>query len=396
MVGACHLAGRRLFAVANPRPVYRHVYFRPAAKPRGPLQYHHGLRRLVRHHHALQCLGTHLAEPEKNLRDRAGHRRRESEGAQDCPVCLAHELPALHSHAHVHGRAVARTALLTPPVPVPADLPQQVARALAEDVGAGDLTAALIPADRLGRASVITREPAIVCGIPYVEASFAQVDERVRLKWQVAEGDSAAAGRLLLGIEGPARALLTGERTALNFLQLLSGTATAAHSYAALLKGTHCRLLDTRKTIPGLRSAQKYAVRVGGGHNHRMGLFDGILIKENHIVAAGSIARAVGAAKRGRPQVPVEVEVENLSELRQAIDAGADIAMLDESSLGASREAVAVTLGSAKPLKLEASGGITTATIREIAETGVDFISVGSITKHVHAVDLSMRFEFQT
>ena len=156
-------------------------------------------------------------------------------------------------------------------MPVPADLPQQVARALAEDVGAGDLTAALIPADRLGRASVITREPAIVCGIPYVAASFAQVDERVRLKWQVAEGDSAAAGQLLLGIEGPARALLTGERTALNFLQLLSGTATAAHTYAALLEGTKCRLLDTRKTIPGLRSAQKYAVRVGGGHNHRMG-----------------------------------------------------------------------------------------------------------------------------
>ena len=282
------------------------------------------------------------------------------------------------------------------PVPVPADLPQQVARALAEDVGAGDLTAALIPADRLGRASVITREPAIVCGIPYVEASFAQVDERVRLKWQVAEGDSAAAGRLLLGIEGPARALLTGERTALNFLQLLSGTATAAHSYAALLKGTHCRLLDTRKTIPGLRSAQKYAVRVGGGDNHRMGLFDGILIKENHIVAAGSIAHAVSAAKRGRPQVPVEVEVENLSELRQAIDAGADIAMLDEFSLEAMREAVALNAHSAKPLKLEASGGITTATIREIAETGVDFISVGSMTKHVRAIDLSMRFEFQS
>lgn len=281
-------------------------------------------------------------------------------------------------------------------MPVPADLPQQVARALAEDIGAGDLTAALIPADRLGRASVITREPAIICGIPYVEASFAQVDERVRLKWQTAEGDSAAAGQLLLGIEGPARALLKGERTALNFLQLLSGTATAAHSYAALLKGTHCRLLDTRKTIPGLRSAQKYAVRVGGGDNHRMGLFDGILIKENHIVAAGSIARAVGAAKRGRSQVPVEVEVENLSELRQAIDAGADIAMLDEFSLEAMREAVALNALAARPLKLEASGGITAATIREIAETGVDFISVGSITKHVRAVDLSMRFEFQT
>ena len=278
---------------------------------------------------------------------------------------------------------------------MPADVPQQVARALAEDVGAGDLTAALIAAERTGRAAVITREPAIVCGIPYVEASFAQVDPRVTLEWQIVEGDSVVAGQLLLKVAGPARALLTGERTALNFLQLLSGTATAAHDYAALLEGTPCRLLDTRKTIPGLRSAQKYAVRVGGGHNHRMGLFDGILIKENHIVAAGSIARAVGAAKRGPARVPVEVEVENLSELRQAIDAGADIAMLDEFSLQAMREAVAINAASPRPLKLEASGGITLTIIREIAETGVDFISVGSITKHVRAVDLSMRFEFE-
>ena len=281
-------------------------------------------------------------------------------------------------------------------MPAPADLPQQVARALAEDVGAGDLTAALIAADRTGRAAVITRDPAIVCGIPYVEASFAQVDPRVTLEWQIAEGDSVAPGQLLLEVAGPARALLTGERTALNFLQLLSGTATAAHAYAAVLEGTSSRLLDTRKTIPGLRSAQKYAVRVGGGHNHRMGLFDGILIKENHIVAAGSIAHAVSAAKRGPAQVPVEVEVENLSELRQAIDAGADIAMLDEFSLQAMREAVAINAASPRPLKLEASGGITLTTIREIAETGVDFISVGSITKHVRAIDLSMRFEFQT
>jgi nicotinate-nucleotide pyrophosphorylase (carboxylating) len=280
-------------------------------------------------------------------------------------------------------------------VPVPADLPQQVSRALAEDVGTGDLTAALIPPDRVGRAAVITREPAIVCGIPYVEASFGQIDARVRLKWQIAEGDSVAANRLLFTLEGPARALLTGERTALNFLQLLCGTATAAHSYAALLEGTNCRLLDTRKTIPGLRSAQKYAVRVGGGHNHRMGLFDGILIKENHIVAAGSIAKAVAGAKRSGARVPVEVEVENMAELQQAIEAGADIAMLDDFSLEALREAVAANANAPKPLKLEASGGITTATIGEIAATGVDFISVGSITKHVQAVDLSMRFEWQ-
>jgi len=281
-------------------------------------------------------------------------------------------------------------------VPVPADLPQLVARALAEDIGSGDLTAALIPADRTGRASVITREPAIVCGIPYVEASFRQIDPRVRLDWQIAEGAAAAAGRLLFTIEGPARALLTGERTALNFLQLLSGTAGAAHAYAALLEGTACRLLDTRKTIPGLRAAQKYAVRVGGGHNHRMGLFDGILIKENHIMAAGSIAHAVAGARRTGAQVPVEVEVESLSELRQAIDAGADIAMLDNFSLDAMREAVAANRQAQTPLRLEASGGITTATIRDIAKTGVDFISVGSITKHVQAVDLSMRFEWQT
>jgi nicotinate-nucleotide pyrophosphorylase (carboxylating) len=281
-------------------------------------------------------------------------------------------------------------------VAVPADLPQQVAGALAEDIGGGDLTAALVPADRVGRATVITRESAVVCGIPYVEATFEAVDPRVRLEWRVAEGDSVAANQLLFSLEGPARALLTAERTALNFLQLLSATATAAHSYAVLLEGTNCRLLDTRKTIPGLRSAQKYAVRVGGGHNHRMGLFDGILIKENHIMAAGSIAGAVTAARLGATHVPVEVEVENLSELRQAIAAGADIAMLDNFSLDAMREAVAVNASAAKPLKLEASGGITTATIREIAETGVDFISVGSITKHVRAVDLSMRFEWKT
>jgi nicotinate-nucleotide pyrophosphorylase (carboxylating) len=280
-------------------------------------------------------------------------------------------------------------------VPAPAGLRQQVAGALAEDVGGGDLTAVLVPAGQVGRANVITREPAIICGIPYVEATFDAVDPRVRLEWRVAEGESVAANQLLFSLEGPARALLTAERTALNFLQLLSGTATAAHSYAVLLAGTQCRLLDTRKTIPGLRSAQKYAVRVGGGHNHRMGLFDGILIKENHIMAAGSIAAVVAAAKLGTHQVPVEVEVENLQELNQAIQAGADIAMLDNFSLEAMRDAVALNAKAPKPLKLEASGGITTATIREIAQTGVDFISVGSITKHVRAVDLSMRFEWQ-
>jgi nicotinate-nucleotide pyrophosphorylase (carboxylating) len=283
---------------------------------------------------------------------------------------------------------------LQPSVPVPADLPQQVARALAEDIGAGDLTAALIPADRTGRATVITREAAVICGVPYVNATFDAIEPQVRIDWQVAEGERVKANQPLFNVEGPARALLTGERTALNFLQLLSGTATAANGYAVLLEGTKCRLLDTRKTIPGLRTAQKYAVRVGGGQNHRMGLFDGILIKENHIMAAGSIAKAVAEARRSGGQVPVEVEVETLSELQQAIAAGADIALLDEFSLQSMREAVAVNSAAKSPLKLEASGGISSSTIREIAETGVDYISVGSITKHVRAIDLSMRFEW--
>jgi len=282
-----------------------------------------------------------------------------------------------------------------PSVPVPADLPQQVAAALAEDVRGGDLTAALISPEKTGRATVITREAAILCGIPYVEAAFRKVDARVTFDWRVAEGDAVEADQILFTVDGPARALLTAERTALNFLQLLSGTASAAHTYAALLAGTRCRLLDTRKTIPGLRTAQKYAVRVGGGDNHRMGLFDGILIKENHIAAAGSIARAVAAAKRSAAKVPVEVEVEDLAQLQAAIDSGADIAMLDNFSLEAMRDGVALNSKSKQPLKIEASGGITTETIRAIAETGVDFISVGSITKHVRAVDLSMRFEWR-
>src|SRR5271165_2263075 len=279
-------------------------------------------------------------------------------------------------------------------VSAPADLPRQVAAALAEDIGSGDLTAALIPAEKSGHATVITREAAIVCGIPYVEASFRQVDSRVSFEWLVAEGDSVQINQRLFEVDGRARALLTGERTALNFLQLLSGTATAAHAYAVLLEGTNCRLLDTRKTIPGLRSAQKYAVRVGGGHNHRMGLFDGILIKENHIMAAGSTAMAVAAARLQAGTLPIEVEVENLLQLRQAIESGADIAMLDNFSLDATRAAVALNARARRPLKLEASGGITADNIREIATTGVDFISVGGITKHVRAVDLSMRFEW--
>ena len=280
------------------------------------------------------------------------------------------------------------------PVPLPRDLPQQIERALEEDVGTGDLTAGLIPEEALGRATVITREPATVCGLPYVEAVFAHLDQRVRIDWRTREGAQAAADQVLFQIQGPARALLTGERTALNFLQLLSGTATATHAYAERIEGTHCRLLDTRKTIPGLRTGQKYAVRVGGGQNHRIGLFDGILIKENHIMAAGSIARAVEAARASGAAVPVEVEVENLGELSQAISARADIALLDEFSLADMAEGVAVNRRAARPLMLEASGGVSLDSIRKIADTGVDFISVGSITKHVHAIDLSMRFEW--
>jgi nicotinate-nucleotide pyrophosphorylase (carboxylating) len=278
-------------------------------------------------------------------------------------------------------------------VPVPSDLGAQVERALDEDIGGGDLTAALIPEATRGRASVITREAAILCGIPYVNAVFARLNPDVELRWHAAEGAAVAANETLFDVRGPARALLTGERTALNFLQLLSATATAAHAYAERLEGTACRVLDTRKTIPGLRSAQKYAVRVGGGRNHRIGLFDGILIKENHIMAAGSIERAVAAARNSARQVPVEVEVETLDELREAIAAGADIALLDEFPLETMAQAVALNRAAARPLKLEASGSVTLDTIREIAETGVDYVSVGGITKHVRAIDLSMRFD---
>jgi nicotinate-nucleotide pyrophosphorylase (carboxylating) len=230
--------------------------------------------------------------------------------------------------------------------------------------------------------------------MPYVIETFRQLGGSAVVSWSAAEGDAAVANQTLFRLEGNARAMLTGERTALNFLQLLSATASAAHAYARELEGTGCRLLDTRKTIPGLRTAQKYAVRVGGGHNHRIGLFDGVLIKENHIMAAGSISAAVSAVKR-QSGVPVEVEVENLEQLREAIEAGADIAMLDNFSLSAMREGVALNASKGKKPRLEASGGIDMGSLREIAATGVDFISVGGITKHVRAVDLSMRFEWR-
>jgi nicotinate-nucleotide pyrophosphorylase (carboxylating) len=277
----------------------------------------------------------------------------------------------------------------------PPDLVEQVARALAEDVGSGDLTAALVPAGRMGRATVITREQAVLCGRPWVDEVFHQIDPAVRVSWEAEEGADVAPCQRLLRLEGPARSLLTGERTALNFLQTLSGTATATRRYVQLVAGLPCRILDTRKTVPGLRRAQKYAVRCAGGSNHRMGLYDGILVKENHIVAAGSIAAAVDAARAAGASVPVEVEVETLDELRQALDAGADMALLDEFSLDDLRAAVAMNRAHRRgPIKLEASGNITIETLRSIAATGVDFVSIGSLTKHVRAVDLSMRFEF--
>jgi len=273
------------------------------------------------------------------------------------------------------------------------DIARSVATALAEDLGSGDLTAQLVPASARGHARVITREAAVLCGSAWVDAVFAAIDPAAQVRWHAKDGDGVEPEQLLFEVTGPARALLTGERTALNFLQTLSATATAARRYVAALAGTGCTILDTRKTIPGLRLAQKYAVRCGGGRNHRIGLYDGILIKENHIAAAGSIRAAVGAARRINSGVPVEVEVESLAELEQAFEADADLALLDEFQLEDLRTAVARNRLRVRPLGLEASGGINLDTIRAVAETGVDFISVGSITKHVRAVDLSMRLE---
>jgi nicotinate-nucleotide pyrophosphorylase (carboxylating) len=271
---------------------------------------------------------------------------------------------------------------------------RQVAAALAEDLGGGDVTAALVPATQQVRAQIIAREAAILCGTDWVEATFKQLDPAIRLEWLAADGQPLEADKPVLRLNGLARPILTGERTALNFLQTLSATATAAHRYVEAVAGTGCRILDTRKTLPGLRLAQKYAARCGGAQNHRLGLHDMVLIKENHIIAAGSIARAIETARRTSPGVPVEVEVESLAEFDQAITAGADIIMLDELSLDDMRAAVARNRERGSKAKLEASGSVTLKTVREIALTGVDYISIGGITKHVQAVDLSMRFEF--
>lgn len=274
------------------------------------------------------------------------------------------------------------------PAALTAEIEANVRRALLEDVGSGDITAQLIPAERLAKATIISRDAAVIAGTAWVDAVFRQLDPRVAVHWQVADGDRVSPNQALFHLEGPARSLLTGERSALNFLQLLSGVATRARYLADMVSHTQVKLLDTRKTLPGLRLAQKYAVTCGGCHNHRIGLYDAFLIKENHIAACGGIAEAVDAAHSIAPGKPVEVEVESLEELKLALDAGADIIMLDELSLDDMREAVRLTAGRAK---LEASGGINDDTLKVIAETGVDYISIGAMTKDVKAVDLSMR-----
>jgi nicotinate-nucleotide pyrophosphorylase (carboxylating) len=265
-----------------------------------------------------------------------------------------------------------------------------VERALAEDIGSGDITAGLIPASSQASGRVITREAGVLCGRPWAEAVFHAVDARCELEWDCEDGDELTPGQGLFRMRGPARALLTAERTALNFLQTLSGTATRCALYARQLEGCHTRLLDTRKTLPGLRLAQKYAVTCGGGVNHRLGLWDAFLIKENHILASGGIAAAVSAARHLAPTRPIEVEVETLTQLDEAIAAGVERVMLDNFDLPAMREAVRLA---ARRCELEASGNVTLDTLAEIAATGVDFISVGALTKDVKALDLSMRLD---
>ncbi|KXU79737.1 carboxylating nicotinate-nucleotide diphosphorylase [Aeromonas enteropelogenes] len=280
------------------------------------------------------------------------------------------------------------------------DVSRAVRAALLEDLGdalttldqpdaSADITAQLIPAERISSARVITREAGVFCGQPWVDEVFTQLGGEVKVEWLVQDGEHLSPNQELFRLHGPARLLLTGERNALNFVQTLSGVATLTARYVAELEETGCRLLDTRKTIPGLRSAQKYAVTCGGGKNHRIGLFDAYLIKENHILACGGIAGAIQEARRLNPDKPVEVEVESLTELEQALTAGADIVMLDNFDLAMMREAVAINQGRAK---LEVSGNVTLETLAEFAATGVDYISVGALTKHVRALDLSMRF----
>jgi nicotinate-nucleotide pyrophosphorylase (carboxylating) len=288
----------------------------------------------------------------------------------------------------------ARDALISSVMDLPTDLAQQVQAALREDVGAGDVTASLVPADQRARGRVVTRENAVLCGRAWVDETFRQLDPDVCVNWLAQDAQPVSAGQTIFEIEGTARPILTGERTALNFLQLLSGTATEARRYADAVAGTAATILDTRKTLPGLRTAQKYAVRCGGADNHRIGLYDMVLIKENHIATAGSIGAAIAAARRVSPGLEVEIEVESLDELEHALAAGPDIVMLDDFTHADMRKAVALNRARGGAVKLEASGSVTLSTVRDIAETGVDYISVGSLTKHVRAIDLSMRLDF--
>lgn len=282
---------------------------------------------------------------------------------------------------------------MTTTIPLPNDIQATVSRALAEDIGSGDLTASLVPTGQ-GKARVISREHATVCGQAWFDEVFRQLDQSVVVDWSCKDGDRVEPNQLLCTLTGPSPSLLTGERCALNFLQALSGTATITHAYVEAITGTNCRILDTRKTIPGLRLAQKYAVRCGGGTNHRIGLFDAILVKENHIIAAGSIPAAVAHARKLAGARMVEMEVESLDELRQALATDVDRILIDNFTPSDMSDAVKINRARAgKKIELEASGNITLETIRSIAETGVDFISVGALTKHLRAVDLSMRFE---
>lgn len=274
-------------------------------------------------------------------------------------------------------------------------LREQVAIALAEDVGGGDLTASLVPATTRARATVITREPVVICGTAWVDEVFHQLDPSIDITWHCVDGARLKPNATLCELNGPARALLTGERTALNFLQTLSGTATLTRRYVEAIAGTGCRVLDTRKTLPGLRRAQKYAVLCGGGTNHRIGLFDAILVKENHIIAAGSIKAAVAQARTVAGERMVEIEVESLEELQQALTTDIDRILLDNFSIDDLVQAVKTKIErKGYHVQLEASGNVSLETVRDIARTGVDFISVGGLTKHVQATDLSMRFVF--
>ncbi len=272
----------------------------------------------------------------------------------------------------------------------PTDLEEIVRQAIAEDLGGGDITAQLIPEELQAQASIIARESAILCGTPWADAVFNQLSSDIEIHWHISEGSQFDSGMIVGSISGNARAILTGERCALNFLQTLSSTATQTRSFVKAVAHTGVKLLDTRKTLPGLRSAQKYAVRVGGGQNHRMGLFDAFLIKENHIAASGGIEAAISQARQLLPEKTVEIEVTNLEQLEQAISAGADIVMLDNFDLETTAQAVQINRERAK---LEASGGIDQQALVSIAETGVDYISIGAITKHCRAIDFSLLVE---